>query len=64
MTFYQKYIYIYYEDKNDSYIYGSPLQVNNNQDISYNYNTHKRRLIQAFPTKLYADAHNYLESSQ
>ncbi|KAL6310647.1 hypothetical protein AAG906_019318 [Vitis piasezkii] len=31
--------------KNDSYIYGSPLQVNNNQDISYNYNTHKRKFF-------------------
>nr|YP_010131725.1 Ycf1 [Vitis labrusca x Vitis vinifera]QPZ94093.1 Ycf1 [Vitis labrusca x Vitis vinifera]UIX22577.1 hypothetical protein RF1 [Vitis labrusca x Vitis vinifera] len=39
------YKYINYEDKNDSYIYGSPLQVNNNQDISYNYNTHKRKFF-------------------
>ena len=29
---------INYEDKNDSYIYGLPLQVNNNQDVSYNCN--------------------------
>nr|YP_010314880.1 hypothetical protein RF1 [Cissus antarctica]UNA64445.1 hypothetical protein RF1 [Cissus antarctica] len=36
---------INYEDKNDSYIYGSPLQVNNTQDISYNYNTHKRKFF-------------------
>nr|QWQ50342.1 hypothetical chloroplast RF1 [Ricinus communis]QWQ50597.1 hypothetical chloroplast RF1 [Ricinus communis]QWQ50937.1 hypothetical chloroplast RF1 [Ricinus communis]QWQ51277.1 hypothetical chloroplast RF1 [Ricinus communis] len=32
---------INYENKKDSYIYGSPLQINNKQKISYNYNTNK-----------------------
>nr|YP_010733044.1 hypothetical protein RF1 [Neillia hanceana]WEG91658.1 hypothetical protein RF1 [Neillia hanceana] len=32
---------INYEDKKGSSIYGSPLKVKNNQDIFYNYNTHK-----------------------
>nr|YP_009662491.1 hypothetical chloroplast RF19 [Tiarella trifoliata]QCU47935.1 hypothetical chloroplast RF19 [Tiarella trifoliata] len=36
---------INYEDKKNSYIYVSPLQVNNNQEISYNYNTHKQKLF-------------------
>nr|WOZ13501.1 hypothetical protein RF1 [Rhodoleia championii] len=36
---------INYEDKKNSYIYGSPLQVNNNQEIYYNYNTHKHKLF-------------------
>nr|QID91461.1 hypothetical chloroplast RF19 [Cercidiphyllum japonicum] len=36
---------INYGDKNNSYIYGLPLQVNNNQEISYNYNTHKHKLF-------------------
>nr|URQ21714.1 hypothetical chloroplast RF19 [Viburnum opulus var. sargentii] len=36
---------INYETKKDSYIYGSPLQVNKNQDISYNYTTHKKKLF-------------------
>nr|QKV45439.1 hypothetical chloroplast RF1 [Mukdenia rossii] len=34
---------INYEDQKNSYIYVSPLQVNNNQEISYNYNTHKHK---------------------
>nr|UUL96436.1 hypothetical chloroplast RF1 [Gleditsia sinensis] len=38
---------INYADKKDSYIYGyrSPFQENNNQAISYNYNTHKQKLF-------------------
>nr|QWE50447.1 Ycf1 protein [Rourea microphylla] len=36
---------INYEDKKDSYIYGSPFQVTNNQEIFYNYNTRKRKLF-------------------
>nr|ARK37799.1 hypothetical chloroplast RF19 [Hevea brasiliensis] len=36
---------INYENKKDSYIYGSPLQVNNKQEISYNYNTKKSKLF-------------------
>uniref|UniRef100_UPI0030028D31 hypothetical chloroplast RF1 n=1 Tax=Aralia thomsonii TaxID=330647 RepID=UPI0030028D31 len=37
---------INYERKMDSYIiYGSPLQVNNNQRISYNYTTHKQKFF-------------------
>nr|QDI96906.1 hypothetical protein RF1 [Panax wangianus] len=37
---------INYERKTDSYIiYGSPLQVNNNQRISYNYTTQKQKFF-------------------
>nr|QUG56734.1 Ycf1 protein [Tetrastigma hemsleyanum]WCR50513.1 Ycf1 protein [Tetrastigma hemsleyanum] len=54
---------INYEDKNDSYIYGSPLQVNNNQDISYNYNTHKRKffdMLGDIPVNNYLDEDDIL----
>nr|QPC56077.1 hypothetical protein RF1 [Aruncus dioicus var. kamtschaticus] len=34
---------INYEDKKGSSIYGSPFQVKNNQNIFYNYNTHKHK---------------------
>ena len=34
---------INYEDQKNSSIYGLPLQVNNNQEIFYNYSTHKRK---------------------
>nr|YP_009698593.1 Ycf1 [Petalonyx linearis]QEJ85600.1 Ycf1 [Petalonyx linearis] len=34
---------INYETKRTSYIYGSPLQGNKNQEISSNYNTHKHK---------------------
>nr|QKV44352.1 hypothetical chloroplast RF1 [Daphniphyllum macropodum] len=34
---------INYDDKKSSYIYGSPLQGNNNQEISYNCNKHKHK---------------------
>nr|ADD30919.1 putative RF1 protein [Liquidambar styraciflua] len=34
-----------YEDNKNSYIYGLPLQVNNNQKICYNYNTRKHKLF-------------------
>nr|YP_010732709.1 hypothetical protein RF1 [Coleogyne ramosissima]WEG91073.1 hypothetical protein RF1 [Coleogyne ramosissima] len=37
------YKFINFKDKKDSSIYGSPLQVKNNQDIFYNYNTHKQK---------------------
>nr|YP_009338686.1 hypothetical chloroplast RF1 [Averrhoa carambola]ANU80210.1 hypothetical chloroplast RF1 [Averrhoa carambola]QWE50194.1 hypothetical chloroplast RF1 [Averrhoa carambola] len=36
---------INYEDKKNSYIYGSTLQVTNNQKIFYNYNTRKCKLF-------------------
>nr|YP_009652077.1 Ycf1 [Cornus officinalis]QCZ35989.1 Ycf1 [Cornus officinalis]QEJ83479.1 Ycf1 [Cornus officinalis] len=36
---------INYENKRNSYIYGSPFQVTKNQEISYNYNTHKHKLF-------------------
>nr|WPW47831.1 hypothetical chloroplast RF19 [Fagus crenata]WPW47913.1 hypothetical chloroplast RF19 [Fagus crenata]WPW48159.1 hypothetical chloroplast RF19 [Fagus crenata] len=36
---------INYENKKDSYIYRLPLQVNNNQEISYNYNTTKHKFF-------------------
>nr|YP_010334547.1 hypothetical protein RF1 [Lepionurus sylvestris]UNH90495.1 hypothetical protein RF1 [Lepionurus sylvestris] len=48
---------INYEDRNDSYIYESPLQVKNKEEkISYNYNTHKRRLFD-----MLSPINNYLE---
>nr|YP_010997394.1 hypothetical protein RF1 [Darlingtonia californica]UZS76920.1 hypothetical protein RF1 [Darlingtonia californica] len=34
---------INYENKRNPYIYGSPFQVNKNQESSYNYNTHKHK---------------------
>lgn len=36
---------INYEDKKNSYIYVPPLCINNKEDISYNYNIHKRELF-------------------
>nr|YP_009419114.1 hypothetical chloroplast RF1 [Symplocos paniculata]ASM45445.1 hypothetical chloroplast RF1 [Symplocos paniculata] len=36
---------INYENKRDPYIYGSALQVNKNQEGSYNYNTHKGKFF-------------------
>lgn len=37
---------INYEKRTDSYIiYGSPLEVNNNQRIFYNYTTHKKKFL-------------------
>nr|AQU64810.1 hypothetical chloroplast RF1 [Nyssa sinensis]AUF33526.1 Ycf1 [Nyssa wenshanensis]AUF33951.1 Ycf1 [Nyssa sinensis] len=36
---------INYENKRNSYIYGLPLQVNKNQEISYNYNINKHKLF-------------------
>nr|YP_011026152.1 hypothetical chloroplast RF19 [Adromischus cristatus]WQM99976.1 hypothetical chloroplast RF19 [Adromischus cristatus] len=36
---------INYENKKNSYIFVLPSQVNNNQKISYNYNTNKRKLF-------------------
>nr|QKV45854.1 hypothetical chloroplast RF1 [Saniculiphyllum guangxiense] len=36
---------INYEDKKNSYIYVLPLQVNNNQEIYYNYNIQKHQLF-------------------
>nr|YP_009460130.1 hypothetical chloroplast RF1 [Tapiscia sinensis]AUT81269.1 hypothetical chloroplast RF1 [Tapiscia sinensis] len=39
------YKFINYEDKKDSYTYGSTFQVNNKEDIFYNYNIHKHKLF-------------------
>uniref|UniRef100_UPI0030DF2E03 hypothetical chloroplast RF19 n=1 Tax=Herniaria glabra TaxID=115624 RepID=UPI0030DF2E03 len=39
------YNFIFYEDKKDSYNYGEPLEVNQNQEFSYNYNIHTDKLI-------------------
>ncbi|KAJ8746932.1 hypothetical protein K2173_007700 (mitochondrion) [Erythroxylum novogranatense] len=39
---------INYEDKKDSYIYGTTLQVNNKQEIPCNYNTTKRKFVDMF----------------
>nr|YP_009695707.1 Ycf1 [Caiophora cirsiifolia]QEJ82289.1 Ycf1 [Caiophora cirsiifolia] len=36
---------INYENKRTSYIYGSPVQANKKQEISYNYNTQKQQLF-------------------
>nr|YP_010756720.1 hypothetical chloroplast RF1 [Melochia pyramidata]UNV38438.1 hypothetical chloroplast RF1 [Melochia pyramidata] len=36
---------INYQDKRDSYTYESPLQVNKKEEISYNYNTDKRKFF-------------------
>nr|WOK02923.1 hypothetical protein RF1 [Cornus kousa] len=36
---------INYENKRNSYLYGSPFEVTKNQEISYNYNTHKHKLF-------------------
>nr|QGQ56282.1 ycf1 [Cansjera rheedei] len=52
---------INYEDRNDSYIYESPLQVglqvkNKEEEIYYNYNTHKRRVFD-----MLGPINNYLE---
>nr|YP_010756892.1 hypothetical chloroplast RF1 [Kleinhovia hospita]UNV38610.1 hypothetical chloroplast RF1 [Kleinhovia hospita] len=51
---------INYQDKNkrNSYTYGSPLQVNKKEEISYNYNTDKRKF---FDTLGDIPIHNYLE---
>nr|CAP62556.1 ycf1 [Ceratophyllum demersum] len=35
--------YLNFEDRNNSYIYGSPLQVNGDREITYNYKTHKSK---------------------
>nr|YP_010207718.1 hypothetical protein Ycf1 [Corylopsis sinensis]YP_010275362.1 hypothetical chloroplast RF19 [Corylopsis glandulifera]YP_010689035.1 hypothetical chloroplast RF1 [Corylopsis willmottiae]UBA14467.1 hypothetical protein Ycf1 [Corylopsis sinensis]UJV34255.1 hypothetical chloroplast RF19 [Corylopsis glandulifera]WBR73965.1 hypothetical chloroplast RF1 [Corylopsis willmottiae] len=48
---------INYQDKKNLSIYGSPLKVNNNQEISYNYNTHKHKLFDMLGDIL---IHNYL----
>nr|YP_010044286.1 hypothetical protein RF1 [Elaeocarpus braceanus]QPF22863.1 hypothetical protein RF1 [Elaeocarpus braceanus] len=36
---------INYEDKKNSYVYESPLQITNNQEVFYNYNTRKRNFF-------------------
>ena len=48
---------INYQDKRDSYTYGSSLQVNKRQEISYNYNIDKRKF---FDTLGDIPIHNYL----
>nr|YP_010158315.1 hypothetical protein RF1 [Heritiera javanica]QRG30339.1 hypothetical protein RF1 [Heritiera javanica] len=48
---------INYQDKRDSYTYGSPLQVNKREEISYNYNMEKRKF---FDTLGDIPLHNYL----
>nr|YP_009573795.1 Ycf1 protein [Menyanthes trifoliata]AZA07268.1 Ycf1 protein [Menyanthes trifoliata] len=52
------YKYIHSETKKDSYIYGSTLEVNKNQEISYNYTTHKDKIfdiLKGIPIKNYGD---------
>nr|YP_009967834.1 hypothetical chloroplast RF1 [Sida szechuensis]QMX76750.1 hypothetical chloroplast RF1 [Sida szechuensis] len=49
---------INYQDKGDPYAYGSPLQVNKREEISYNYNMDKRKF---FDTLRDIPIHNYLE---
>nr|WNE91486.1 Ycf1 protein [Firmiana danxiaensis]WNE91579.1 Ycf1 protein [Firmiana danxiaensis] len=48
---------INYQDKRDSYTYGSPLQVNKREEISYNYNMDKGKF---FDTLGDIPLHNYL----
>ena len=48
---------INYQNKKDSYTYGSPLQVNKKEEVSYNYNMDKRKV---FDTLGYIPIHNYL----
>nr|AEX58511.1 hypothetical chloroplast RF19 [Theobroma grandiflorum] len=48
---------INYQDKRDSYTYGSPFQVNKKEEISYNYNMDKRKF---FDTLGDIPIHNYL----
>uniref|UniRef100_UPI0031F418F2 hypothetical chloroplast RF1 n=1 Tax=Cissus hastata TaxID=149361 RepID=UPI0031F418F2 len=60
---------INYEDKNNSSIYGLPLQVNKNQDISDNYNTQKRKFFDiqgGIPINNYLDEDDimYIESKK
>nr|AZA05891.1 Ycf1 [Hemiptelea davidii] len=56
------YKFINDEDKKTSSIYRFPLQINNNQDLFYNYNVHKRNLFNKFnkivDTPIHI--HNYL----
>nr|YP_009570246.1 hypothetical protein RF1 [Pisonia aculeata]QBC69096.1 hypothetical protein RF1 [Pisonia aculeata] len=42
-----KFLDLYYEDKNDSYLYGLPFQIKKKQEFSYpyNYNIHKDKLV-------------------
>nr|QWK50786.1 hypothetical protein RF1 [Ulmus wallichiana] len=54
------YKFINYEDKKNSSIYRFPLQINNNQDIFDNYNTHKRNLFNRFNRIVNTPIHNYL----
>nr|WRW11285.1 Ycf1 protein [Kostermansia malayana] len=51
------YTFINYQNKRDSYTYGSPLQVNKREEISYNYNMDKRKF---FETLGDIPIHNYL----
>nr|YP_010398166.1 hypothetical chloroplast RF1 [Perrottetia racemosa]UQK92976.1 hypothetical chloroplast RF1 [Perrottetia racemosa] len=51
------YKFINYEGKKDSYTYGSPFQVNNQEEIFYNYNIHKRKLFDMMGD---STIHNYL----
>ncbi|KAL5582829.1 hypothetical protein UlMin_015271 [Ulmus minor] len=46
--------------KKNSSIYRFPLQINNNQDIFDNYNTHKRNLFNRFNRIVNTPIHNYL----
>lgn len=54
------YKFINYQDKKDSYTYGSSLQVNKKEEISYNYNMDKRKV---FDTLGYIPIHNYLREA-
>nr|QGZ09255.1 hypothetical protein RF1 [Sorbaria sorbifolia var. stellipila] len=51
---------INYEDKKDFSIYGSLLQVKTNQDIFYNYNTHKQKALNMLEDIPIIPMNNYL----
>nr|YP_004072518.1 hypothetical protein ColaC_p079 [Corynocarpus laevigatus]ADO60366.1 hypothetical protein [Corynocarpus laevigatus] len=70
-NFKKQYIYdllsyksINYEDKKDLYIYGLPVQVKNNEEIYYNYNTHKQKffdILEDIPINNYLVENNIID---
>nr|YP_009759458.1 Ycf1 [Stenospermation multiovulatum]QIQ48658.1 Ycf1 [Stenospermation multiovulatum] len=52
--------YMNYEDGGDSYIYASPLQVNRDKKISYNFNTQKTQKPESYYVLVGIDISDYL----
>ena len=52
--------YMNYEDRGDSYIYKSPLQVNKDQKMSHNFNTQKTRKPESFYVRVDINISDYL----